>query len=264
MTFYGLVDQVRKKHEGAEFDSDAFRAAGRRVARTDLLRGARAGDADRARGLHAVRPELARPRGARRGVPAGAVHRPDGAADCHRADPHRRADLRQPGVSRRHPRRPRLDQRHLRRRDQDLLRHLPALLALPFRRARRRGRQRQGDHLQRQGRGPALARPAQSSPDANSIGTATSWALPAGPFQSVGLFAPVRRQSRVPMPDTGSRQEGINPYCWTLREFARDRLLRFAFADAEDARSQISFVDHPGRTRARTSGAQTATRTIPA
>src|SRR5262249_30497454 len=66
--------------------------------------------------------------------------------------------------------------------------------------------------------------------------------LPAGPFQSVGLFAPVRRNSDLPMPDTGSRHEGVTPYCWTLRDFARDRLLRFAFADAEDARSQICFV----------------------
>jgi DNA helicase HerA-like ATPase len=66
--------------------------------------------------------------------------------------------------------------------------------------------------------------------------------LPAGPFQSVGLFAPVRRNSDVPMPDTGSRHDGVTPYCWTLRDFARDRLLRFAFADAEDARSQIGFV----------------------
>jgi DNA helicase HerA-like ATPase len=66
--------------------------------------------------------------------------------------------------------------------------------------------------------------------------------LPAGPFRSVGLFAPVRRGSDLPMPDTGSRHEGVLPYCWTLRDFARDRLLRFAFADAEDARSQIGYV----------------------
>jgi DNA helicase HerA-like ATPase len=66
--------------------------------------------------------------------------------------------------------------------------------------------------------------------------------LPVGPFQSVGLFAPVRRASDVPMPDTGTRHDGVRPYCWTLREFARERLLRFAFADAEDARSQVGFV----------------------
>src|SRR5262245_15158828 len=37
--------------------------------------------------------------------------------------------------------------------------------------------------------------------------------LPAGPFQSVGLFAPVRRRSDIPMPDTGSRHDGVTPYC---------------------------------------------------
>ena len=66
--------------------------------------------------------------------------------------------------------------------------------------------------------------------------------LPAGPFRSVGLFAPAKRQSSVPMPDTGGRQEGVRPYVWTIREFARDRLLRFAFAEAEDMRAQLSFV----------------------
>jgi DNA helicase HerA-like ATPase len=66
--------------------------------------------------------------------------------------------------------------------------------------------------------------------------------LPAGPFGSVGLYAPVKRGGATPMPDTGTRQQGVAPYCWTLREFARDRLLRFAFAEAEDARSQIAFL----------------------
>lgn len=66
--------------------------------------------------------------------------------------------------------------------------------------------------------------------------------LPDGPFQSVGLFAPARRFSNLPVPDTGGRQEPVRPYLWTLREFARDRLLRFAFAEADDARAQLSFV----------------------
>jgi DNA helicase HerA-like ATPase len=66
--------------------------------------------------------------------------------------------------------------------------------------------------------------------------------LPVGAFQSVGLYSPARRRSQTPMPDTGGRQEGIQPYLWTMREFARDRLLRFAFAEAEDARAQLSFV----------------------
>jgi DNA helicase HerA-like ATPase len=66
--------------------------------------------------------------------------------------------------------------------------------------------------------------------------------LPAGPFSSVGLYAPTRRNSDVPIPDTGGRQEGVHPYLWTLREFAVDRLLKFAFSDAEDGRSQLHMV----------------------
>lgn len=66
--------------------------------------------------------------------------------------------------------------------------------------------------------------------------------LPAGPFRSVGLYAPVRKRAAAPMPDTGGRQEGVRPYLWTLREFARDRLLRFAFSEGDDPRAPISFV----------------------
>lgn len=66
--------------------------------------------------------------------------------------------------------------------------------------------------------------------------------LPAGPFESVAIFAPTKRHGGVPIPDTGQRQEGVRPYLWTVREFARDRLLRFCFAEAEDARAQISYV----------------------
>jgi hypothetical protein len=65
--------------------------------------------------------------------------------------------------------------------------------------------------------------------------------LPVGAFQSVGLYAPATR-SGIPMPNVGSRQEGVRPYLWTLREFARDQLLRFAFAGGEDPRAQVSFI----------------------
>jgi uncharacterized protein len=66
--------------------------------------------------------------------------------------------------------------------------------------------------------------------------------LPEGPFQSVAFFAPARKGSDTPMPDTGSRQEGVQPYLWTIREFCRERLLRFVFVDGEDARAQIHLV----------------------
>ena len=68
--------------------------------------------------------------------------------------------------------------------------------------------------------------------------------LPAGPFDSVGFFAPARRHGAAIMPEVGSRHEGVGAYAWTLRELARDHLLRFAFPEANDARSQLSFLIH--------------------
>lgn len=66
--------------------------------------------------------------------------------------------------------------------------------------------------------------------------------LPAGPFQSVGLYAPARKGQGIPFPDTGSRQNGISPYVWTLRYFAKNHLLRFMFIESDDARAQLSYV----------------------
>lgn len=66
--------------------------------------------------------------------------------------------------------------------------------------------------------------------------------LPIGPFQSVEFFAPCRRDSRVPVPDTGSRQQGVRPYVWTMREFAENRLLRFMFSEGDDGRAQFHYV----------------------
>jgi DNA helicase HerA-like ATPase len=64
--------------------------------------------------------------------------------------------------------------------------------------------------------------------------------LPAGPFDSVGLWAPVRRGSGVAIPDTGTRQRGITAYFWTVLDVVRDGLLRFMFAEEGDERSQIA------------------------
>lgn len=64
--------------------------------------------------------------------------------------------------------------------------------------------------------------------------------LPPGPFESVGIWAPVRRKAEVPTPDTGSRQDGVRAYFWTVRDVIRESLLRFMFAEAGDERSQIA------------------------
>jgi DNA helicase HerA-like ATPase len=66
--------------------------------------------------------------------------------------------------------------------------------------------------------------------------------LPATAFERVQIVAPVRRGSRERLPDTGSRQHGVTAFFWTLRELAEGRLLRFLFAEADDAGSQLGFV----------------------
>jgi DNA helicase HerA-like ATPase len=65
--------------------------------------------------------------------------------------------------------------------------------------------------------------------------------LPVGPFESTGIWAPVAaRAGGRAIPDTGGRKEGVRSYYWTIREFVRERYLRFLFAEAESERSQIA------------------------
>ncbi len=65
--------------------------------------------------------------------------------------------------------------------------------------------------------------------------------LPAGAFESVGLWAPPRPGGgSAAVPQVEGRSEGVIAYYWTLREFVREKYLRFLFAEAEDERSQIA------------------------
>ena len=66
--------------------------------------------------------------------------------------------------------------------------------------------------------------------------------LPPEPFESAQFLAPVRRGSAERLPDTGSRQLGVQAFFWTLRELAEERLLRFLFADADEGFGQLGFV----------------------
>ncbi len=66
--------------------------------------------------------------------------------------------------------------------------------------------------------------------------------LPHDPFRSVGIWAPINPRSPEPIPDTGSRQEGVEAYYWTVRDFVREGMLRFMFTEAGDERSQIADV----------------------
>jgi DNA helicase HerA-like ATPase len=65
--------------------------------------------------------------------------------------------------------------------------------------------------------------------------------IPVGAFESVGLWAPVRfGTGGQAIPQVESRSEGVTAYYWTVREFIREGFLRFMFAEAEDERSQIA------------------------
>ncbi len=63
------------------------------------------------------------------------------------------------------------------------------------------------------------------------------------PFPSVRFWAPPRRRAGdLLLPDTGGRQDGVDVFTWTPREFVDEDLLQFLLTDASDARNQIPFV----------------------
>ena len=63
--------------------------------------------------------------------------------------------------------------------------------------------------------------------------------LPARPFESVGLHAPALEGTGL-MTAAQSRG-GVSPYLWTLRDFARERMLPFVLAD-KDAMTNLGFL----------------------
>lgn len=68
--------------------------------------------------------------------------------------------------------------------------------------------------------------------------------LPVGPFPSVAVYAPPRRGAAQPVADVSSRQGGVSVMFWTLAEFCHDDLLPFLFTDAEDDRAHYTIVVH--------------------
>lgn len=68
--------------------------------------------------------------------------------------------------------------------------------------------------------------------------------LPVGPFSSVGIVAPPRPGDPTAQPNVGARATGVKPFFWTIEEFCKERLLPFLFADAEDDRQQYTMVVH--------------------
>ncbi|MEL7207982.1 MAG: ATP-binding protein, partial [Actinomycetota bacterium] len=68
--------------------------------------------------------------------------------------------------------------------------------------------------------------------------------LRPGAFDSLGVFAPPRRGDATVTPDVRSRTEGVTSFFWTLDEFCEQGLLPFLFADAEDDAQQYTMVVH--------------------
>lgn len=66
--------------------------------------------------------------------------------------------------------------------------------------------------------------------------------LEPGAFRSVGVFAPPRRADPSAAPDVASRTLGVTSFFWTLDDFCQQELLPFLFADAEDDRAQYTLV----------------------
>lgn len=65
--------------------------------------------------------------------------------------------------------------------------------------------------------------------------------LPVGPFASVGIWAPPRpKTDGLLVPEVESRSDGVDVFCWTIRDFVRGRFLKYMFTEADDDRSQIA------------------------
>ena len=66
--------------------------------------------------------------------------------------------------------------------------------------------------------------------------------LPIAPFKSVDILAPPRPGVASATPATGSRNQGVAPFYWTIEEFCKQGLLPFLFADASDESQQYTIV----------------------
>ena len=78
--------------------------------------------------------------------------------------------------------------------------------------------------------------------DTDQRGRYAPLGLPAGPFRSVGILAPPRPGDANATPRTGQRITGVRPLYWSLHDFCAQGLLPFLFADAEDERQQYTIV----------------------
>jgi hypothetical protein len=79
--------------------------------------------------------------------------------------------------------------------------------------------------------------------------------LPIGPFASMRVFAPPRPGDPNATAHVATRTQGVQSFFWTLAEFCADELLPFLFADAEDDRQQYTMIVHNVAARLRQAAA---------
>lgn len=65
--------------------------------------------------------------------------------------------------------------------------------------------------------------------------------LPSGPFDSCALHAPPLKQPGEALVADVSQRDGVQPYVWTVRDFCQQRMLPFAFSDVASM-SQMEFL----------------------
>jgi DNA helicase HerA-like ATPase len=78
--------------------------------------------------------------------------------------------------------------------------------------------------------------------DDNARAQYGSLELPVGPFQSVGIWSPVRKNADGMVPSSNTRPDGVTAYAWSLADFCRDRMLGFLFAEGDSETSRLSSV----------------------
>ncbi len=69
----------------------------------------------------------------------------------------------------------------------------------------------------------------------------TRMGLEPKPFSNVGFFAPPEMPGSN-VPATKDRLDSIQPYCWSMKEFAQEGLLRFLFAEGDEGTSSLHYV----------------------
>jgi len=65
--------------------------------------------------------------------------------------------------------------------------------------------------------------------------------LPPEPFKNVAFYAPPEMEwSNVPL--SGERKTGINVYKWSMKNFAREGLIKFLFAEGDEGTSNLHYL----------------------